>query len=119
MRHDDRQGIRMTRAHVDKVNVQAVDVRYELRQGIELRFHLAPVVVRAPIANELLQLLQLDALRSIRDSLAVGPTGGGDAPAEIIQLGLGDLDSVGAYRAIFGPLQGRGRLSLASRGEHE
>ena len=56
MGDDDGQGIRMTGADVNEVNVEPVDRRDELRQGIELRLQLPPVVVRAPVANELLQL---------------------------------------------------------------
>lgn len=56
----------MTGAY-NEVNVQPIDVCHALRQGIEFRFCLAPIVVRAPVANERLQLLRLDALRSVFD----------------------------------------------------
>ena len=73
MGDDDWQGIRMTRAEVDEVNIEPVDRRDELRQGIELRLHLPPVVVRAPVANEFLELRELHALRPICDGLLFGP----------------------------------------------
>jgi hypothetical protein len=46
MGDDDWQSIRMTGADVDEVNVEPVDRRDELRQRIELRLDLPPVVVR-------------------------------------------------------------------------
>src|SRR4029453_19682831 len=67
MRDDDREHIRMTRTDVDEVNVHAIDRRDELRQGIQPRFRLAPVVAAAPVAYQLLQLGQLSTLRLIRD----------------------------------------------------
>ena len=79
MRHDQRQGVRVTRADVDEVDIEPVDLGDELRQGIELRLGLAPVVVGAPVADELLELCQLDALRPVVDRLPVGPPRGRDA----------------------------------------
>ena len=52
------------RADVDEVDVDAVDGRHELRQGVQLRFGLAPVVAAAPVAHELLELRELRALRA-------------------------------------------------------
>ena len=82
MGDDDWQGIRMAGADVDEMNVEPVDRRDELRQGIELRLHLPPVVVRAPVADELLQLRQLRALRPIGDGFLVGPARGCDPAGE-------------------------------------
>ena len=46
--------------------MSAVDLGEELRKGIELGLGLPPVVVRLPVAHELLDLRLLRALRSIR-----------------------------------------------------
>jgi hypothetical protein len=133
MRHDEGQGDEVPRSHVDEMDVDVIDCRHELRQGIGLRFRLRPVVVCAPVAHERLQRFQLDALRSIRHGFAVRPPRGGDAPAEVIELGLGYVNGEGADRAIFGRLvRGRRRgdnggvgvkgghgLSVVRRGEHE
>ena len=73
----------MTRAHVDEVNVHAIDRRDELWQGVELRFGLAPVVVRPPVAHELLELRERHALRGVVDGLALGPARGRNAPTEV------------------------------------
>ena len=38
---------------MDEVNVQPIDIGDELRQGIQLRFRLPPIVIRRPVAREL------------------------------------------------------------------
>jgi len=57
MGHDQRQRIGMARLHVDEVDVEAVDLGDELRQGIEPRLGLAPVVAAAPVPHQRLQFL--------------------------------------------------------------
>jgi hypothetical protein len=37
---------------MDEVNVESVDLGQELRQGVEFRFDLAPVIFARPIAGE-------------------------------------------------------------------
>ena len=54
---------------VDEVDLDPVDLGRELRQRVEPRLALAPVVVGRPVAGELLQRRQLHALRPIRDEL--------------------------------------------------
>ena len=102
MGDDDRQGIRMTGADVDEVNVEPVDRRDELRQRIELRLHLPPVVVRAPVANELLQLGQLHALGSITDGLLVGPPRCQHALAKVGKRCVGNVDAERPDRGVVG-----------------
>ena len=80
---------------MDEMDVQPVDLGDELRQGIEPRFHLAPVVVTSPIAGEVLDRRELHALRRIGDGFAVGPFGGGDTPAKLGELLLGEADGEG------------------------
>ena len=105
---DDRQRIRMTGAEVDELDVEPVDSRDELRKTVQFRLHLSPVIVRAPVANELLQLGQLRALRPIGDGFLVGPSRGDHAAAKVVERGLGYVDRERANRAIFGRLA-RGR----------
>ncbi len=83
MRHDQRHGVRMTRADVDEVNVHVIDRRHELGQGVEPGLGLSPVVARSPVTHQLLEFCELYALRPIIDRLPVGPARGGDASAEI------------------------------------
>ena len=82
----------MTRAHVDEVNVHAIDRRDELGKGVELRFCLAPVVVRPPVSHELLERRELHALRGVVDGLALGPARGRNAPTEIDELFFRNID---------------------------
>lgn len=58
MRDNDGQRIVVLRANVKEVNVQSVDLGDELRQGVELRLHLPPVVIGLPVADELLERRQ-------------------------------------------------------------
>ena len=55
----------MRGADVNEINIEAVDLGHELRQGVQLRFGLSPVVAFAPIFNERLELAELDALRLV------------------------------------------------------
>ena len=49
VRENDGQGILMLGTNVNEVNIQPIDLSQEVRQGIQLRFELAPVVIRGPI----------------------------------------------------------------------
>src|SRR5215207_1348829 len=82
----------MLRANVNEVDVEVVDLGDELRQGVQLRLAFAPVVVARPVTCELLHRRQWDALRVIWDRLPVGPLRRHDAPAEVVQLLLRDLE---------------------------
>ena len=90
--HDQRQRVLVLRLDVDEVDVDAVDLGLELRQRVELRLGLAPVVVGLPVARELLQGRQLDALRPICDQLLGGPARLPDAPAQVVDLRFWNLD---------------------------
>ena len=70
---DERQRILVLRADVNEMNVQPIDLGDELRQRIQLRFDLAPVVVSRPIARERLHRRELHALRYVRDGFPFGP----------------------------------------------
>ena len=98
VRDDERQRIRMLRTDVDEVNVDPVDVGDELRQGVQLRLALAPVVIGRPIARELLHRRELHALRLIRDGLpcraSVSPRcAGADRRAPLPERGSGRAGS--------------------------
>jgi hypothetical protein len=75
MRNDQRERVLVLRTHVDEVDIEPVDGGDELRQPIQLRFRFPPVVLRRPIARELLHRPELDALRCIRDRFALRPLG--------------------------------------------
>jgi hypothetical protein len=80
--NDQRQGIFMFRTDVDEVNVQPIDLGDELRQGVEPRFHLPPVVFRSPIARERLDRRELYSLRCVRNRFPLRPLCRVDAPAQ-------------------------------------
>ena len=80
---DDRQRVRILRPHMDEVNVHAIDFGGELRESVQPRLDLAPVVLRLPIAREFLHRRKWYALRVIRDDLLLRPTHRRDAAFQI------------------------------------
>jgi hypothetical protein len=72
MGHDQRHSIVMTRADVDELYVETIDLGDKHWQGIQFRFSLSPVIFRAPIADESLELRQLHALGLIGDVSLAG-----------------------------------------------
>ena len=82
VRDDERQRIFMFRTNVNEMNVQPIDLGDELRQGVQFRLDLAPVVLCRPIARERLNRRELHALRCIRDRFPFRPLGRVDAPAQ-------------------------------------
>jgi hypothetical protein len=96
---DQRQRILMRRTNVNEVNVQTVDLGDELRQGVQLRLALAPVVLRRPVAREFWNHRQRHTLRLIRDGLFLGPVRGRYASTEVVQHLVGDVDVEGTNLA--------------------
>ena len=78
------------------MDVQPVDLGHELGECVELGLALAPIVVGTPVADDVLELCELYALRPISDRLSAGPARRGDASAEIHELLVGDGDLEGA-----------------------
>src|SRR6185437_4951226 len=101
MRDDDGQRIGMLRANLNEVNVKPVDFRDELRQRIQLLFYFPPVVTRVPVTRESLHRHELHALRWVLDCLALGPSGGANAPLHIDKLSFGHVNTKGANRSIW------------------
>ena len=58
---DEGGGVRSLAAFVDEVHGHAVEVDLEVREGVESRFGLAPVVVVAPGAQERLEVVAVHA----------------------------------------------------------
>ena len=81
VRDDDREGVLVLRASMNEVDVQAVDLGNEVREGVDPRFALAPVVLRAPVTREFLHGRERHALRKIGDGFLLGQPGRNDAPA--------------------------------------
>src|SRR5215208_5384739 len=99
---DERQRIFMLRADVDEVNVQPIDLGDEVRQSLQFRLALAPVVLVVPVARERLHRRQLHALRGILDGLLLGPARRRDARPQVLELRLRDADVEGADGGVLG-----------------
>jgi hypothetical protein len=90
--HDQRQGVVMPRLHVDEVDVDAVDLGRELRQGIELCRDAPEVVLGAPIPASACAVASCTPCELL-DKLLRRPTRGGDASTQVVHLVLRDLDT--------------------------
>ena len=99
---DERQRVVMLRADVDEMDVQPVDLGDEVRQSLQPRLALAPVVLCRPVARERLHRRQPRALRLIFDGLLLGPARRRDAAAEVDEFLLGNVDVEGADCVVFG-----------------
>src|SRR6185503_7573186 len=84
------------RLHVDEVEIHPVDLGFELRERVQPRLALAPVVFARPVPGELLHRRQLYALRPILDQLPGGRARRGDAAAQLGEFFLGYLELEGA-----------------------
>src|SRR5262245_445722 len=69
----------MLRTNMNEVEVETVNLRHEMRVGIDPRLDLAPVVFICPIVRKFLNRLELDALRIIRNRFSLWPSGFIDA----------------------------------------
>src|SRR6267378_4027950 len=83
---NERQRIFMFRTSVNEMNVQPIDLGDELRQGVQFRLALAPIVFCPPVAGECLNRRELHALRRIRDCFPFRPLGCVDAPPQFGKL---------------------------------
>jgi hypothetical protein len=93
---DERQRAFMLGPNVDEVDVQPIDLGDELREGVQVRFARAPVVVSHPIARELLDHGTRHALGLIRDGLPLGPVRGCDASTKVLQGLIRNVNVEGA-----------------------
>ena len=84
VRHDQRQRVLMLGTDVQEMNVQPVDLGYEVRERIQPRLARIPVVVARPVVGEVLHQRQPHTLRVVIDGLALGPPGGRDPATKIV-----------------------------------
>ena len=89
---DERQRVLVLRPNVKEMDVEPVDLGDELREGVQPGLARAPVVVRHPIARELLDHGQRHALGLIGDGLLLGPVRGSDPSAKVVELLLRHID---------------------------
>jgi hypothetical protein len=85
---------------VDEVDIQPVDLGDEVRDGVQPRLALAPVVLGRPVASEVLHHRERHALRVILDGLPLGKAGRADARPQVLKLRLGDLDREWSDRGV-------------------
>src|SRR5215204_2982617 len=89
---DERQSVFVFGTHVNKVNVQPVDLGDELRQRIEFCLALPPLVIGCPVLGEFLNRRELHALRFICNCFPIGPQGRRDAAAELDDCMVRNVD---------------------------
>src|SRR6185312_5258415 len=103
VRDQQRLGAGLAGPDVQEVDPLAVDLGRELRVTIELRLLGAPVVARAPVPGQLLQVAQRYAAGPPNAGQFAGPAGPGQTLVQVIDVSLGDLDAEGldavAHRA--------------------
>jgi len=100
VRDDQRQRVLVPGLHVDEMHVHAVDLGLELRQRVQPRLAPAPVVLVRPVAGQLLDRLQLDALRAVCDQLLRRQPHRGDAAPEVLQGLVRELNVERANRGV-------------------
>ena len=100
VRDDEGQRVVMLRPHVDEVDVDAVDLGHELRQGLEPGLDRTPVVLGGPVVRQLSHRFEPNALRFVVDGLLLRPPHRRDAPTEIVEVLLRNVDTEGADRAL-------------------
>jgi hypothetical protein len=113
MGDNHRQRVIVPRANVYEMNIEPVDLGHVLRQGVEPRFYLPPVVVGSPIADELLHRRQSHALRLVGDGLPVRPLRHYQTLTQVSQPLRGELHAERADRVVTGR---GGRLAWEPRG---
>src|SRR5262249_42428768 len=109
MRDDHRKRVFMLRAYMNEMDVEPVDLGHELRQSVELRLDLAPVMFRRPIMRELPDRRELHALRVISAGFLIRPLGRLDAPVQVGEVRFGDLHMERTDRGRVGGSDGLGR----------
>jgi len=89
---DHRERVLVLGANVDEVDIQPVDLRDEVRYGVQPRLALAPVVLSRPVASEVLHERERHALRVVLDGLPLGKARRAEARPQVLELRFGDLD---------------------------
>ena len=100
VRHDQRQRVLVRRLHMDEVDVEPVDLGFELRLRVQSSLAPPPVVLGCPVVGERLGGRQLHALRPIGDEFLGRPASRTDAAAQLVDLLLRNLDSERADRGV-------------------
>ena len=113
MRQDQRKRVGRGRPDVQEVDREPVERRAELRQRVEPGLGSPPVVLLGPVAAEVLQVGERDALRPVRHGLALGPARSPQPLAQVVEVLLGDLEA--ELRQLIGHRAARSRRSAPPR----
>src|SRR5207248_7773968 len=73
MGQDNRQGVGVTRSHVNVVNPETINCGFELGPSVEVRFAPPPIVVRPPVTNKTLKFCERRSLLPCRSGLLLRP----------------------------------------------
>src|SRR5689334_12441156 len=90
VRHDQWQRVLVLRLHVDEMDVDSVDRGEELRERVQSRLAAPPVVVIRPVARELFDRGELNALRAVVDEFTAGQAGVREAALQVTERVVGD-----------------------------
>ena len=96
----------MLRTNVNEMNVEPVDLGNEVRNGVDLRLALPPIVLGPPILRELLHRRQLHTLCGVGDLFALRPLCGLNALAQIGEVCLRRLEVKRTYSGVVSSLLG-------------
>jgi hypothetical protein len=88
--HDDRQRVRFFRPRVEEMNSEAVDLRAELRHGVQALLEAAHVVTGSPVVDERLHLRQGHALGPVADGLLARPADHGKPRFQVVKRAVWD-----------------------------
>src|ERR1700733_5819755 len=95
----------MRRPLVDEMDVQPVDFSEVVIEPVQRGFPRSPVVTVSPIGGQIAGVGQRYALAPVVDGLGVRPPGAGQTLLQVVENGIGDVDTVrpdfghGSYHA--------------------
>ena len=78
---------------MEEVDAEPVELGPELRDGVQPGLGCPPVVFVRPVAANVLDVFEGDSLGPVVDGFAFRPTGATQAVSQVLEVGLGDLDS--------------------------
>jgi hypothetical protein len=93
MRHQQGHSVELRRAHMQKVNVEAIDFRDELAKAVQHRLAAPPVVIGAPIIRDGAHLRQRHALIPALAGFLLRPARVFQPPPQINEHGLFDREN--------------------------
>ncbi len=110
MREDQRQCARLGRAHVQEVDCRAIDGGGELRKCVEPGLPRAPVIRRAPVFGQLLEIRKRHAAAPANARQVIGPAGARQPLAQVVEISLRNVDAKRPDRGVAVPGAGLGCL---------